>query len=556
VAAIQYPDDLATLLEWQQTIVGALEQRRVSQQGPQNFTTFVRAALNVRLSRAQFAFCRVAFDGEDPVTDTKYADYTRRIFGEVDRFEKKTRSTVVAVCGARAGKTYIFGALRMLHLALTVDLSTLAPGEPGYCYLVAPSIALANQAMYYVRGALNSTPALSSLIVGKPSKEVVRLRRPDGHLVEITVRAASRGGASVRGGSTCGAFLDECAFFRSDDYEVTDDEIYRAIEPRILPGGQIVIASTPWTKSGLLYRFFEQNFGHPDYAVAAHAPTLLMLNTERNRQVIDRVRKDDPENASREFDANFVSSDAESFFDEHWVDTSVDPELTLPRKPAPGDEVKFGCDLGFASDCSALVGVHGEPGGIHTVAELLELHPTKSERLKPSEVIQRFSERIRWHSATYVMADKHYRESIWEMLNDHNLTLIDAPNLPSDAYVVARTKLHEGKCRLPNHPRLLKQLKEVRVRRGEAGRIHIIKPRFRVGEARVGGHGDIVDAWVLAVYQSAGEEVPADAPVPGTPAYSKMLSEEIRERRRREVMRNVKNAGRRPASQWARKYIH
>jgi hypothetical protein len=527
------PTDLGGLLDGQAAIVAELDKRRAKSRGAPKFTEWLKQELNVRLTKAQWHLCHVAFDGMHV-----QGDMAGTIFGYKGKVPKEARSCLVAVCGARSGKTYILGALRMLHLALTVDLTTLAPGEEGFCYLVGPGTLLAHQAMRYVRGAVESVPSLSQMVIGKAGRDLIRLRRPDGRIVRIEVRAASRGGASVRAGSTCGALLDECAFFRSESYEVNDEEIFKAIAPRLLVGGQIVIASTPWTETGLLYKSFHKNFGHPIDALAAHAPTLKMLDNTRNREAYQRELRDNPENAAREFDAQFVGAGAEMFFDPKAIDSAVDNDLILPRTPKVGDSVRFGCDLGFASDCSTLVGIHGT-GGLYVVGELLELRPTKTDRLKPSEVIETFSERIREHKGTCVMADAHYREAVYEMLEDDDLGFIDAPKVPSTAFVIARTRLHEGRCRIPNHPRFLAQLREVRVRRGEGGRIHIIQPRVKAGEGRAGSHGDIVSAWVLAMYQSAGEEVPGEAPEPGTREHDALIAQDIQDRRREEVTRSV-----------------
>ena len=542
MAGFPYPSDLPGLLAAQEAIVAELEKRRIRARGPENYTRFVTNTCKVTLTEAQYQLCHVAFDGGQP-----WGNMGQQLFGDIPQIPAEARSVLVAVCGARSGKTYILGGLRMLHLGLTVDLSTLAPGEEGFCYLVAPSIALAHQAMRYVRGAVEASSQLSSMIMGKPSRDALRLKRPDGRIVRIEVRAASRGGASVRAGSTCGALLDESAFFRSESYAVNDEEIFKAIAPRLLPGGQIVIASTPWTETGLLYESFKKNFGHPIDAIATRAPTLLMLNNARNREAYERERRDNPENADREFDAHFVGAGAEAFFDPRWIDSSVDMNLRLPLEARPGDEVKFGCDLGFASDSAALVGVHTRDG-IHTTSEICELRPTKQERLRFSDVIEHFADQMRAHKATYVMADKHHREAVWDYLDQHSMGLIDAPNDPADAFVVAKSKLHQGLCKLPNHPRFLAQLREVRVRRGVGGKVHIIQPRIKVADGRMGSHGDIVSAWVLAMYQISGESVPYAAPAPGSPEHWKAVADDIRERRRKEVQRDVM----RPQSGWRR----
>ena len=83
----------------------------------------------------QEAFIRVAFDGETP-TDTAESV---SLWGK--RWPKKPSSTArkvaVAVAGRGSGKT-LLGALRAVHLALTVDISNLRRREDAFCPVIAP----------------------------------------------------------------------------------------------------------------------------------------------------------------------------------------------------------------------------------------------------------------------------------------------------------------------------------------------------------------------------------------------------------------------------------
>ncbi len=97
---------------------------------PMVFTEFCTQVLRVALTPGQLVLCKIAFDGLEP-GDLKgrERELARKIFGDVDRIPPEARHVLIAVVGARAGKSYILAALRLLHLALTVSLDTLAPGE-------------------------------------------------------------------------------------------------------------------------------------------------------------------------------------------------------------------------------------------------------------------------------------------------------------------------------------------------------------------------------------------------------------------------------------------
>jgi hypothetical protein len=82
--------------------------------------------------------------------------------------------------------------------------------------------------------------------------------------------------------------------------------------------------------------------------------------------------------------------------------------------------------------------------------------------------------------------------------------LVDAPTGAegkAQSYQRMRALLHEGRVRLPDHPRLLRQLREVISRPTSGGGISLTSPRWRKG-----GHGDLVSALVLALYPFGGHQ--------------------------------------------------
>lgn len=485
------------------------------------FTEFC-AKLGVTLEPGQLALARVAYDGTDPCElPPEQRELARRIFGPVDRIPREARRVVVVVAGARAGKTYFIAALRSLHLALSVPLTTLAPGEEAYAVIIAPDPRQRAQCYGYVLGAAQSHPELKALIIGEPGRESFRIKRPDGRVVGIESMPAKRGGSAGRGRSLVCAALEEAAFFQDENYVVNDVEVFRAVTPRVLPGGQTLISSTPWAEAGLLYDEFVANHpdprcaaphltqpGHPHRAIAAHAPTLLLRDVELTRDIVTAEQKRDPANAAREYGAQFLPLGASMFFDAVAIAQSVDHSITIGQ-PRSSDEqgiAAVGCDLGFVHDASVGAAVERTPSA-YTLLSYEERMPGV-ERLKPSEVFRGLAQLAHTYGTQEVVGDSHYAEAAKEALWDSGgVVYIDLPGGgqgKAEVYGVARHLLAEGMLRLPNDPRLLQQFREVKKRPLPGGGLAIEQPRKSKG-----GHGDIVSAVVAAIWRLSRLQLPA-----------------------------------------------
>lgn len=488
----------------------------------ENHASFIAVAetiLGVTLTVNQKHAASFLFDGVAPPPEAP-----PEIFGSCTRApDKDARRTAVAVCGRGSGKTSIFLALQAIHLALTVDCSAMGAGDPpGLVAIVGPSLLAAQHTLQFVKGYFGNTPLLSKILRIEATKERLLLTRPhDGRQVTIEARAASGGGAAVRGPSLLGVLMDEAAFFYGEGYEVNDKEIFDAATPRLLDEGQIVIASSPWGQSGLLWDLYRDNFGSPLSAVVVKAPSLLMHPTEAMRVAYENMMRVDPDNAMREFDSQFMSSSAERFFPETTILRCLGPEsdaISVPGDVATGERVLFGADFGFAVDSSALVGF-AERARL-TPVSLLELKPEPGMPLVPSKVVDTFAEEIKRCGARLVTADDWYRQTIEEHLGAHRLALVPAPRPPAAAFIVARSLMSQGRVILPNNPRLLAQLRRVRSTVKPGGVVSVHQPRVKEG-----GHGDIVSAMVCAL---SGCSVEAQRPASAKPIMERLAEAERR----------------------------
>jgi hypothetical protein len=453
------------------------------------------AALGVKLTPAQSVVAGVAFDRR-PLSSGEYA-LADSLFGSHDLvIPEEARTVVDAMCGGRGGKSYIFEALRLLHLALTVPLTSLAPGEIAVGLIVAPDMRLARQTLRYVAGAV-AHPALAD-VVESISAERILLRRPDGR-VALEALPATAGGSAVRARSLVGASMDEAAFFFDAGHVVNDVHLFEAVRPRILPGGQVIIASTPWLQSGLLYKLHRDNWGKPKTAVAVYAPTVLLRPCMA--KIVEEERLRDPDNARREFDAIPLPTGAGVFFDPAALRMSLSDEVFISQ---PGDELIAAADFGFRVNASALVCAIRRGEKTHLI-RVVEMRPEPGRPLVPSCVVDAFAEYLREFGARTVIADGHYRESIVEHLTRHGISMEDAPSGAegkAQTHLAARAALNERRVTMPNNIRLVKQLSEIVATPVSGGSLSIRSPQWSTGE-----HGDLASSAVLAISARGGQLV-------------------------------------------------
>jgi hypothetical protein len=481
---------------------------------PRGFVDFC-AWLGVTLTPGQSELARVAFDGAEPVD----RGLAQRLFG--DAVPMGRRSVVAAVCGARAGKSYVLVALRLVHGMLVRDVSALPSGVRAAALIIAPRDDLRSEVYRYALGAVRSKPELARMVTATTA-DVFRLRRPDGFEVEFKTGVATSGGTAARGQWWTDFALDECAFFRDSSFKVNDEELFRAGSARVLPGGQTIIASTPWAEAGLLHRMWKKR---PEDTTVVHAPTLALNDSELTRAIIKRAEESDADNAKREFGAQFMTSGTTVFFESATLDrATTHPPMHFDIQP--GDSIAAGGDFGFRADSSALVMAALRDGVIH-VFDGTEERPG-DEPLRPSVTVSSFAKCIAGRCG-YLMADGHYREAISELLEAHGLVFAPAPTQPAETYVRARMLLREGRIKIHGvdfRERLLQQLREVHGKPTSGGGMSIVHPRWATG-----GHGDLAAAFVLAVWQVTGDVVPEPVPAAGTDAWL----ERARERRREKL---------------------
>lgn len=501
----------------------------------------------------------LASDGRpDEIQDDKLCV---RLFGcGPDKLPRKPPRVVALRSGGQCGKTSRLGAPKVLHGALTVPLPNILPGQWARSLITAPDGDLATAALNYIQGfVFNSKlirPLLSDELSDDDDEENVgtmgriRFKRPDGNLVEIKVKAANRSGTGGRSRSLVSALLDEVCFYLGAEYKVSDAEIFGAIEPRVVPGGQTWLTSSPNIESyGLLEDLVAAEYGKHETALVVLASTRLMFpGWDPNYEIETPIRKRDPDRARREIDGLPLPALATSFYSPLVI---AGAEALTIASTAKVIAKGSGGDFAFVNNSSALAVAEAYEDGTFAVTHLDEQVPQQGRPLRPSIVCAKHA-RVLFCTQTFtVTCDGHYRESVREHFGKRRAVcpvcglLVEAPRQgqwvcevderdvdelghgcgnvwsPNDARSIAiyagpdgvnagkpfkalLDGLREGIVKLPNHARLKAQLKAVQgtPRPGVGQDYTITQPEKKnAGPGGTMAHGDLVSAVVLALWR-------------------------------------------------------
>lgn len=353
--------------------------------------------------------------------------------------------------------------------------------------------------------------------------------------------------AAVGFTSIC-VICDELAIWRDQDGSANPAErILGFLRPTLMtmPHGKMFLSSSPFSTLDSHHKAVVE--GDNARQIVRCAPTWVANPTLTE----EATHAEEPDQMEwlRQYAAVPMSAGSLAFFDPVAIERAIDSNLLLPLSPKPGDIVVAGGDFGFRSDSSALA-VAYKRGETYFTAELVELRPQPEEPLKPSVVVKTFADVLKRHGCAYLFADNHYRQSISEHLEEEDLHFAAAPEGAKgnqEVYVRFRRLLLDGQIKLPKHDRLIDQLKLVTSQPTAGGGISIKQPRQSGG-----GHGDLVSALVLAVYQRGGTDVIGPKVRYGTPEWYRQYNspEAIEAREELQIQKEEEEYARSEEQNW------
>lgn len=492
-----------------------------------------------------------------------------QLFGcSADYLPRKVPRVVVLRSGGQCGKTSRLGAPKVLHGAISAPLPNVLAGQQARALITAPDVDLATAALNYCRGFVFNAPALRSMLTDDVDADAdeddigtayrIGLKRPDGKLVEVKIKAANRGGTGGRSRSLTGALMDEVCFFLGSDYRVNDVEIFGAIEQRVVPGGQTWLTSSPNIADyGILEEFVANEWGKHETALVVLASTRLMFpGWDPHHEIEGPMRKRDPDRARREIDGLPLDAHETAFYSPASI-------RAAEAKPASTAKVKMrgaGGDFAFVRNSSVIAIAEAYEDGTFAVTNLDERKPRQGRALRPSIVCAQHAAILLEAEVYAVVCDGHYRESVrehfakrrarcpacgawveapraggewtceiapedredlgepcgfvWVPTDARSIAVLSGPDgvRASEPFVHGRDGLNEGLVKLPQSARLSGQLRAVegKPRPGVGQSYAIRQPEQRnAGPGGTMAHGDLVSAAMLSLWRvGLGRESP------------------------------------------------
>jgi len=166
------------------------------------------------------------------------------------------------VAGRRAGKDSVASMLATFAAATFNAPHLLRPGERGLVACMAVDRKQAGIVLGYIRAFFEDIPLLAGMVQGDMRAEGFSLSNG------IDIEVMSNSFRAVRGRPILLGIFDELAYWRDENSAKPDEEFYRAIEPGLITlasaGSRIIAISSPYRKSGLLYKNFKDSFGKED----------------------------------------------------------------------------------------------------------------------------------------------------------------------------------------------------------------------------------------------------------------------------------------------------
>lgn len=259
------------------------------------------------LQRAQ---CRI-LDGKWVGPDLELDPEVWGAFGDtpdvMQRMPREMPAEFLCIAGIRAGKSLTAGACAV-RASQTCDVSHLGAGDIPRVSVVSLSLDTARQTWSHIRGNVERSPKLRSLLLGEPTADMLVLRHPSGRPIEIKIVAGARAAGSLVARWSAGVIFDEAPrMVGSEDGVVNLDEARTFTRGRLLEGAQILMIGSPFAPFGPVHKLFVEHWGAPTRSmVVCRAKAHWMNPNHWTPERRAELKRSNPDAYSVDVEANFL----------------------------------------------------------------------------------------------------------------------------------------------------------------------------------------------------------------------------------------------------------
>jgi hypothetical protein len=420
--------------------------------------------------------------------DEAELEFFHSVAGDRDPPERQVRELWWCVVGRRGGKDSIASVIAAYSAAMFTGQKHLRPGERGLVMCLACDRDQSRIVLNYTRSYFSDIPMLAALS-GRNTAIGFELKNG------VDVAVATNSFRSVRGRPVVCAIFDEVAFWRDETSSKPDEETLKAIIPALasIPNSMVIGISSPYRKSGLLYRKFKQHYGQDGDILVIKAPTRT-LNPTIPEEVVDRALEQDPAAAKAEWLAEF-RDDIGSWLAFETIEAAVDSDVTV-RPPVGHFDYQSFCDpSGGARDSFTAAVAHGE-NGVAVLDCLIEVKPP----FNPSVATELVAATLKSYGLKATTGDRYAAEWVVAAFAQCGIEYQHSERDRSRIYQDVMPLFTSGRARILDNKRLVNQFLSLERKTSSMGRDKI--------DHGPGGHDDLCNsasgALVLATTESTG----------------------------------------------------
>lgn len=380
------------------------------------------------------------------------------------------------LAGRRGGKSRMAGLIAV-YIAVFVK-HKLAPGEIGAVLVLAAATDQAKTIFNYAKAFLQSSPVLRQEIEAITATEI-RLRCG----IEIIIRANSF--RTTRSRTLVACIFDEASFWRSEDSSTPDVETYSAVLPSLATvNGMLISISSAYRRVGMMYAKHRDFFGTDSDDTLVVSGTTRQFNPTLSESVIEASRKADPIAAMSEWDSEF-RADLSAFLDDELIEKAIDHSRPLELPPQPGTYYKCFVDAsgGTGHDSYTCCIAHKE--GDRYIVDLVR--GTKfGVAFDPFSVTEAYALLCREYGVGTAIGDNYAAQWTAGAWSKTGISYVRSDLPKSQIYLEVLPLFAREMVSLPDHPRLLREMRLLERRTHRSGKDSVDHPK--------NGHDDHINA--------------------------------------------------------------
>ena len=249
--------------------------------------------------------------------------------------------------------------------------------------------------------------------------------------------------------------------------------------------GMLIGISTPYRKLGLLHQKHRDGFGQSNDEVLVVQGPSKVFNPSLSDRTIAAQRQADPTAANSEWDAEF-RADISTYLDDELIDAAVEHgrPLELPPRPFPAFYRAFVDASGGTGRDSYTVAIAHREGERYVIDLVRGTRP--GQKFDPQEVTKQYADLLKEYHIGSVTGDNYAAQWVQGAWRATNISYVQSDISKSRIYLEVMPLFARGLVRLPDHGRLLNELRLLERQTHRGGKDSVDHPR--------GGHDDFANA--------------------------------------------------------------